>query len=100
MSEHAQYPTELYQYEELPAETSFRILELQPGREGDPISCMLHVVDRAEPSKIPPFGALSYAWGNPNAQASVICDGKLANITANLHSALVHFRHLDKPTFI
>jgi hypothetical protein len=58
----AEYLGELYQYETLPTHTSFRVFELLPGVDGDPISCVLRDVDRADSPK---YEAVSYAWGDP-----------------------------------
>ena len=93
-------PTELYQYADLPNETSFRVLELLPGKDDDPISCLLHMADRSQPSNVPPFEAISYAWGDPTIKAPVICHGKRVNVTQNLHCALTHFRHHDRSRFM
>jgi hypothetical protein len=89
----AEYPEERYQYEALPTKTSFRVLELLPGVEGDPISCLLRSVHWAD---LPVYEAISYAWGDPMARAPVIVDGKSLDVTVNLRRGLKHFRYQDR----
>ena len=101
MSEHAlephQHEDEPYQYGDLPSPTSFRVAELLPGKEDDPISCLLHVVDWSNWLE---YEAISYAWGDPNARASIICDGKIIEVTQNLHRGLTHLRFQDRSRFL
>ena len=87
-----EYLKERYQYEALPTET-FRVFELLPGVEGDPISCLLHDANWAD---LPVYEAISYAWGDPKATTPVILDGKRLDVTVNLQTALKHFRHQDR----
>jgi hypothetical protein len=89
----AEYPEELYQYEPLHTHTSFRIFELLPGVEGDPISCVLHHVDWADS---PEYEALSYAWGDPKKITSVIVDGRRLDVTVNLQTGLKYMRYPDR----
>ena len=93
MVELAHTPQEPYQYDALPSPTSFRIVELLPGREGNRISCRLHPVDWSEAVE---FEAISYSWGDPNATGPVECDGKQIVVTENLHVALTHLRYSDR----
>jgi len=89
----ADYPEESYEHKALPTKTSFRVLELLPGLEGDPVSCFLRNVHWVE---LPVYEAISYAWGDPKARAPVIVDGKLLDVTVNLQTALKHFRYQDR----
>jgi hypothetical protein len=89
----AEYPEEPYLHEALPTKTSFRVLELLPGVEGDLISCRLRSVHWAE---LPVYEAISYAWGDPKARAPVIVNGKSLEVTVNLRTALKHFRYQDR----
>jgi hypothetical protein len=100
MSGHSEYSAEPYQYEVLPAETAFRILELLPGKEDDPVSCLLHVADLSEPSKSPTFEVISYAWGDATVRTPIICHGKQVQVTRNLRCALIHFRYHDQSRFM
>ena len=92
-----EYLLEPYQYEDLPTLTSFRVAELLPGDDGKPISCLMHVVDWSNPLE---YEAISYAWGDPNARAPVICNGKRVMVTQNLHKALTHLRFQDQSRFL
>jgi hypothetical protein len=89
----AEYPEKLYQYDALPTETSFRVLELLPGVESDPISCLLCSVYWAD---LPVYEAISYAWGDPKSKCPVIVDGKRLDVTVNLRTGLKHFRYHDR----
>lgn len=89
----AEYHEELHQHEDLPNNTSFRVFELLPGVEGDPISCLLRSVHWAD---LPVYEAISYAWGDPRARAPVIVDGKRLDVTVNLQIGLKHFRYQDR----
>lgn len=89
----AEYPEDLYQHEILPTDKSFRVLELLPGVEGDPISCLLRTVHWDD---LPVYKAISYAWGDPNVKAPVIVNGKRLEVTVNLQTGLKHFRSQDR----
>jgi hypothetical protein len=86
----AKYPEKPYQHKALPTKTSFRVLELLPGLEGDPISCLLRSVHWTD---LPVYEAISYPWGDPNAKGPIIVDGKSLGVTVNLQAALKHFRY-------
>ncbi|PHH84878.1 hypothetical protein CDD83_1229 [Cordyceps sp. RAO-2017] len=87
----------VYDYETLPTPTAFRILELQPAHEGSPISCVLHTIDWPV---VPQYEAISYAWGDPEVQASIICHGKRLEITKSLESGLTHLRLQDRSRYL
>ena len=91
------HPQELYQYEDLPTQTSFRVMELLPGQESNPVSCLLHIVDWSNPLE---YEAISYAWGNPSARAPITCHGKRLEVTQNLHRGLTHLRLQDRSRFL
>jgi hypothetical protein len=90
-------PLHTYRYTELPTNTSIRVLELLPGNESNPISCLLHVVDGQDARE---YEAVSYAWGDPNVKVPINCDGKRLEITLNLHAALIHIRFEDRARFL
>ena len=90
-------PPESYQYEDLPTLTSFRVAELLPGEENSPISCLLHKVNWFKPLE---YEAISYAWGDPNVTAPIICNGKTLIVTQNLHKGLNHLRLTDRSRFL
>jgi hypothetical protein len=89
----AKYPEEHYQHGILPTETSFRVFELLPGVESEPISCLLRSVHWAD---LPVYEAISYAWGDPKNRALVIVDGKSLDVTVNLETGLKHLRYQDR----
>ena len=95
----SEYPLDLYQYEDLPNPPpgSFRVAELLPGEEGDPVSCLLHVTDWSNP---PEYEALSYAWGDSNARATVICQGKRVKVTRSLYGGLTQLRYPDRSRLV
>ncbi|KAI8723093.1 HET domain-containing protein [Fusarium sp. LHS14.1] len=88
-----------YSYQELGTQTSFRIAELLPGNDDDPIQCRVHSASWSDP-KIPEYEAISYVWGNPNLKADIICHGKRLKVTQNLFNALAHFRQRDRPRYL
>ena len=73
-----------------PPVLAFRVVELLPGKDDEPISCRLHAEDLSNP---PDFEALSYAWGDPTATHTIICGGKLKEVTKSLYGALSHLRY-------
>lgn len=91
------YPEKPYQYERLPALTSIRILELLPGADEDPVSCLLHLTDLSNPVQ---YEAISYAWGDANIKVPINCDGKRIGVTQNLQTALKYFRFPSKSRFL
>jgi hypothetical protein len=90
-------PLHTYRYTDLPTDTSIRVLELLPGNESDPISCLLHIIDGQDARE---YEAVSYAWGDPNVKVPINCDGKRLEITLNLHAALIHIRFEDRARFL
>ncbi|KAF2433041.1 hypothetical protein EJ08DRAFT_695068 [Tothia fuscella] len=62
-----------YRYEPLPTSSSFRILELLPGREGDLVQFNYILADWNSP---PEYEAISYAWGAPDDKATILHEGK------------------------
>jgi hypothetical protein len=86
-------PLEIYRYDKMHPQNSFRVLELLPGQEEDPISCLLHIVEWSNPLE---YEAISYAWGDANDRKSVTCQGTELEVTRNLHNGLKHFRLQDR----
>ena len=93
MAEYSPVPQSPYEYADLQTETSFRVLELLPGKGDAPISCLLRVTDWNDP---PPYEAVSYAWGDPKLVVSLKCHGKRLMVGRNLHDGLIHLRLPDK----
>ncbi|RDW63603.1 hypothetical protein BP6252_11148 [Coleophoma cylindrospora] len=66
-----------------------RVLDLHPGKEGDPIMCTLRVVDLDADAV---YDALSYVWGDPKITKGIFVNGAALEITTNLHAALSRLR--------
>ncbi|KAI1775313.1 ankyrin repeat-containing domain protein [Hypoxylon cercidicola] len=81
--------TKEYEYRPL-KEGYIRILELEPGREGDIISFKLYDADL---SKNPPFEALSYEWKEKSGTVEVQGGRPQLLVTANYNAALKRIRH-------
>lgn len=77
--------------------SSFRILELQPGKKEAPIICnLIHARLDAQPA----YEAISYVWGSSERPIPIHCDGKRLYITENLKDALVRVRLPDRPRMV
>ena len=89
----------LHPYDELPQPPpdSFRVAEILPGRGDQPVSCLLHTTNWNNP---PPYEAVSYAWGDANAKAQVLCNGKIIEVTQSLYRALLQLRYQDRSRFL
>ncbi|KAI0203287.1 heterokaryon incompatibility protein-domain-containing protein [Astrocystis sublimbata] len=84
-------------YRTVPADgpDSIRLIYLLPGTLTDELRCTLAGADL---SANPHYEALSYVWGKPVFDATIVCNGDvLFKITSSLHRALVRLRDLDKP---
>ncbi|KAF4487803.1 HET-domain containing protein [Fusarium agapanthi] len=88
-----------YLYQELGTEASFRIAELLPGDDNDPIECRVHPASWSDTS-IPEYEAISYVRGDLNQKANIICHGRRLKVTQNLYNALHHFRQRDKSRYL
>ncbi|KAI8715883.1 HET domain-containing protein [Fusarium sp. LHS14.1] len=80
-------------YSPLPAGIWTRILVLEPGDVGGPISCSLHAARFDSECEIPLYDAISYVWGSTGDTRSIYCQGHPVNITVNLFQALRQMRH-------
>lgn len=90
---------EQFIYKQLDASntSSFRILELQPGKKEAPIICnLIHARLDAQPA----YEAISYVWGSTERPIPIDCDGKRLYITDNLNDALVRVRLPDRPCMV
>ncbi|KAF2192390.1 HET-domain-containing protein [Zopfia rhizophila CBS 207.26] len=76
-----------------------RLIDLQPGRDVDPIKCGIRGV---VPERSTPYESISYCWGVNKADAKIECDGRVIPVTKNLCSALRHLRneHTDRTIWI
>jgi hypothetical protein len=69
-----------------------RLLHIKPNDRLDaPIVCDLRVVSLQDPN-LEEFFALSYVWGPPRFDDSVLCNGTRVPITATLYAALERLR--------
>ena len=82
-----------YEYEPLNSKVTFRILELLPGNEDDPVSYRLHAANWDPP---PPYEAISYAWGDVNDTTLSFCHDLPLFITRSLKDGLVAMRFKDR----
>jgi hypothetical protein len=85
-----------YTYEQLPSDSSFRILELLPGRKKDAVAFRLHIEDWNSP---PSYEAISYAWG-AGEKVPVICNHRILNVTSNLRDGLRRMRLKNRSRFL
>jgi hypothetical protein len=79
-----------YNYSPLPSDSSFRVIELLPGKFEDEVRLQLQIADWSSP---PTYEAISYAWGDAKDTEICICEGEEFTITKSLHTAFQHFRH-------
>jgi hypothetical protein len=86
-----------YRYSSLAGGTTFRILELLPGKEDDIVSVILHPSDLRNHRE---YEAISYTWGDINSKAAFLCDGKVVEATTNLHASLCHLRLDNESRFL
>ena len=82
-----------YSYTPLNPSEDIRLVTLEPGVEGSPLTyCLVtaRFVDN------PVYEALSYVWGSQHNPRLIALDGRLKQITSNLWLALSHLREYDK----
>ena len=89
----------LYLYDNLPEPppNPFRVAEILPGGGDNPLSCLLHTTNWDNP---PAYEAITYTWGDANARANVLRDGRLIEGTQNLYRALSRLRYQDRSRFL
>lgn len=105
-----------YRYKPLPDETSIRLLALDPGKDGDPLTGTLEVIHLHRPApncdstkdthssetgvtRWTPdrsYEAISYVWGSDVKDHIILLGGKTHRITANLSDALHQCRLSDQ----
>ena len=84
-----------YVYDKLdPTRRQIRICLIHPGTLGDPVRCSLRTVSLDDG---PQYETLSYAWGAPVFDHTVLVDGAALNVTKNLHNALRYLRRQQRP---
>lgn len=83
---------DLYQYQNIPSPAHLhltRVFTLAPGSRSDPVSGTLATMDVVSPVQ---FEALSYVWGRNGASDTIVCDGKMLQVTASVGDALRQLR--------
>ena len=105
ISTHA-LPHDHYAYEQIEPNWT-RVVALEPGERESALMCKLlpMPIDNVETNMASKcydgaYEALSYTWGAPIRNQSLICCGKQLPITENLHSALLHLRLPGQPRFL
>ncbi len=93
----SQSPAKAYKYQALPCDSFFRVLELLPGGEYDPVIGTMHIVDW---STVPNYEAISYCWGDKNDTMPVHIDGRTVWVTKSLQSGLTHLRYRDRSRWL
>lgn len=83
----------LHEYEPLPSWTSMRLICLRAGTFDTPISCTMTA--RSIESH-PQYEALSYCWGDSINSGSILCGGRMINVTQNLWHAMRRLRQPDQ----
>ncbi|KAH0547670.1 hypothetical protein FGG08_000159 [Glutinoglossum americanum] len=80
-----------YPYRPLnPSLSEIRLVLLAPGSGSDEIQCSFqHVLLDDNPR----YDALSYAWGAVSDVRPIVLDGRVFQVTVNLHAALRQIRH-------
>ncbi|KAF5700714.1 Het6 heterokaryon incompatibility [Fusarium globosum] len=78
-----------FQYDKLPNNNFFRVFELGPGKNSDPLQGNLRTYLR---QRAPKYEALSYVWGSPVQNRHMICNGQIFMITSSLDTALRRLR--------
>lgn len=77
------------QYDQLQELGNIRLLEIAPGINDQDIICtLLETPLLAAPS----YEALSYTWGSPGGNKTIICNGNSAQVSLNLFEGLQHIR--------
>ncbi|ERF68901.1 hypothetical protein EPUS_04553 [Endocarpon pusillum Z07020] len=73
-----------------------RLLKLRKGSKGDSIICDMHTRVAHDVD----YYALSYAWGSPIMDRSILCNGRYLSITSNLHTILWHLRETHTDAYL
>lgn len=88
-----------YRYDSLSSKSSFRLLEVLPGRPGQVIKLRLHHADWKS-VQTPQYEAISYFWGDGSNRIKCVCNDKPFWLTRNLHEAFDHLRYARKPRML
>lgn len=75
-----------------------RLVHLDAGAVNDSLS--IQIQENVHLDTAPAYEALSYTWGDTKKERSISCGSESIAITANLATALVQLRKLDKPRML
>lgn len=90
-------PSMSFQYYKLSNNDLFRIFELKPGKDVDPLHGSLRTFPRKE---APAYEALSSMWGSPDRVKDMECNNRNFMITGTLDSALRRLRLADESRYL
>ncbi|EXJ55442.1 hypothetical protein A1O7_08369 [Cladophialophora yegresii CBS 114405] len=79
-----------YVYESLTETHDFRLLELLPGNKNEQIRCRLKLARLAAQ---PLYNAVSYTWGQPPADKTILVNDLEFRVRQNLYELLLDLRH-------
>jgi hypothetical protein len=92
---------EQYKHQPLSTSRSIRLLQCKKHR---PSVTSLNQLDlrlvEATLDDLPPYDALSYAWGDNNPTSSIVCEGRALPVTANCEAALREILPNDQDHFV
>jgi hypothetical protein len=77
------------QYEKLLELGNIRLLQIAPGNGNQDINCTLLQTPLATATV---YEALSYTWGSPGRNNTILCNGRATHVSLNLFQALRHIR--------
>jgi hypothetical protein len=84
-----------YQYDQLPSQSTIRLVTLTPGSANKPLRCQIDILDL---EACPSYKAVSYVWGTSETRLPIQISGNYGNaeleIIYNLVAALGRFRQV------
>ena len=101
MSIPSQLPSNVpaFKYKPLTENDAIRLVVLHPAEKTSArLECSIEhgTLSQYNQNLINQYIALSYVWGDATTKREIVVDGCLLNITANLHSALLHIRDAEE----
>lgn len=92
----------MYCHKPLPRTKTIRVLILEPAPKiSCPVSCTLKelCLDGLKPG-LGQYEALSYVWGSPKGNETILCHGEPLHVTENCLAALRHLRQQRRPRIL
>jgi hypothetical protein len=83
-----------FAYDELPDESYFRIIKLNPGHYADDVECTIGSYS-LDGDACPEYETLSYFWGKDRPAVGIRGNGRIVKITPTLEEALRRLRSPD-----